>query len=400
MSDPILTICETSTVTITFSEPVIGFNNADVIVQNGTLSTLISQDSGITWTGIFTPNENINSLSNIIIVASSYSDLVGNSGSVGISSNYTINTVSSTPTISSIIMSDTALNIGSTSTVTITFSEAVMGFSNSDVTVQNGTLSTLTSVDGGITWTGTFRPYANIDSATNVITVGDDYTNLCGVPGCGATSSNYIIDTIAPTVSSIIMSDTHLNVGASSNIIITFSEVVTGFNNSDVSSENGTLSLLTTLDNITWTGTFTPNPYVEDPSNIIIISSNYTDLAGNMGSSATSYNYSIDTQAPFVTCLYMSDPYLTIGDTSVIGICFSEPVIEFSNSNVSVENGTLTTLRSHDGGTFWTGVFIPCHYVNDSSNLIIIDPGYTDLLGNVGSGFIFGNYIVNTIPDC
>ncbi len=49
------------------------------------------------------------------------------------------------------------------SLVTITFSEAVTGFSNADVTVANGTLDTLTSSDGGVTWTATFTANDNFD---------------------------------------------------------------------------------------------------------------------------------------------------------------------------------------------------------------------------------------------
>jgi hypothetical protein len=37
------------------------------------------------------------------------------------------------------VVADNALNIGSSSLVTITFSEAVTGFSNADLTVANGT---------------------------------------------------------------------------------------------------------------------------------------------------------------------------------------------------------------------------------------------------------------------
>jgi hypothetical protein len=40
--------------------------------------------------------------------------------------------------------------------VTITFSEAVSGLTTADLTVSNGTLSTVSSSDGGITWTATF----------------------------------------------------------------------------------------------------------------------------------------------------------------------------------------------------------------------------------------------------
>ena len=77
------------------------------------------------------------------------------------SANYAVDTKA--PTTASVMMSDSALKIGDTSTVTITFREAVTGFDNSDVTVENGSLSTLTSADGGVIWTGTFTPSAKIE---------------------------------------------------------------------------------------------------------------------------------------------------------------------------------------------------------------------------------------------
>src|SRR5258706_15863397 len=92
-------------------------------------------------------------------------------------------------------MSDSALQIGDTSTVTVTFSEKVTGFDNSDVTVENGTLSTLTSADGGVTWTATFTPTANIEDTTNVVTVASSFTDLAGNAGTGGRSANYEIDT-------------------------------------------------------------------------------------------------------------------------------------------------------------------------------------------------------------
>ncbi|WP_326518778.1 Ig-like domain-containing protein, partial [Acinetobacter sp. CAAS 2-6] len=103
------------------------------------------------------------------------------------------------PTVTSIVMSDTQLKSGETSIVTITFSEAVTGFDNTDVTVENGTLSTLTSNDGGITWTGIFTPTADIEDTTNIITVANTYTDAAGNGGTGAISENYEIDTKPPT---------------------------------------------------------------------------------------------------------------------------------------------------------------------------------------------------------
>src|SRR3546814_10010030 len=71
------------------------------------------------------------------------------------SNNYAIDTARPTATI---VVADTALAAGETSTVTITFSEAVNGLTTADFSVANGALSGLASGDGGITWTATFTP--------------------------------------------------------------------------------------------------------------------------------------------------------------------------------------------------------------------------------------------------
>ncbi|WP_421578232.1 Ig-like domain-containing protein, partial [Shinella sp. M31] len=55
--------------------------------------------------------------------------------------------------------------------MTFTFSEAVTGFTNADLTIANGMLSSVSSSDGGITWTATLTPTAGITDTTNVITL-------------------------------------------------------------------------------------------------------------------------------------------------------------------------------------------------------------------------------------
>ncbi|WP_235662811.1 Ig-like domain-containing protein, partial [Pseudomonas amygdali] len=45
--------------------------------------------------------------------------------------------------------------------------------------------------DGGITWTATFTPTANVTDASNLITLDNTgFTNGSGVTGSGITSSN------------------------------------------------------------------------------------------------------------------------------------------------------------------------------------------------------------------
>src|SRR5256885_2110218 len=122
----------------------------------------------------------------------------------------------------SIVVADDALKAGESSLVTITFSEAVSGFDNSDLTVEGGSLTAVSSLDG-VTWTASFTPTVDTTAASNLITL--DNTGVLDAAdntGLGTTpSNNYAIDTAAPSAPSapdlIAASDT----GASSTDNIT-----------------------------------------------------------------------------------------------------------------------------------------------------------------------------------
>ena len=332
LSDNALKIGETSTVTVTFSEAVTGFDASDLTVVNGTLGAMTSTDGGITWTGTFTPSTNVEDTTNIVSLASTYTDAAGNTGTTATSGNYAVDTKAPTATIT---LSDNALKIGETSTVTVTFSEAVTGFDASDLTVVNGTLGAMTSTDGGITWTGTFTPSTNVEDTTNIVSLASTYTDAAGNTGTTATSGNYAVDTKAPTAT-ITLSDNALKIGETSTVTVTFSEAVTGFDASDLTVVNGTLGAMTSTDGgITWTGTFTPSTNVEDTTNIVSLASTYTDAAGNTGTTATSGNYAVDTKAPTAT-ITLSDNALKIGETSTVTVTFSEAVTGFDASDLTV----------------------------------------------------------------
>jgi peptidoglycan hydrolase-like protein with peptidoglycan-binding domain len=79
------------------------------------------------------------------------------------------------------------------------------------------------------------------------------------------------------------------------------SEAVTGFDKDDVTAPNGTLGDLSTENNITFTGTFTPNASTEDTTNVAVVGTGFTDVALNpalTSAGATSANYAIDTLGP------------------------------------------------------------------------------------------------------
>ncbi|MFJ2710476.1 Ig-like domain-containing protein [Pseudomonas sp. NPDC087346] len=399
LADPTLSAGETSLVTITFSEAVSGFTNADLTIANGTLSAVSSSDGGITWTATFTPAVGVNDATNVITLANAgIADLAGNAGAGTTNSgNYTIDTVLPTATI---VVADNALNIGETSLVTITFSEAVTGFTNADLTIANGTLTAVSSSDGGITWTATFTPTTSITDATNVITLDNSgVQNASGNAGSGTTNSNsYAIDTQRPTAT-IVVADTALGVGQTTTVTITFSEAVSGLTQADLTVANGTLSGLTTSDNITFTATFTPTVGITDTSNLITLdNTGIADVAGNAGSGTTdSNNYVIDSQRPTAT-IVISDNDLRPGETALVTITFSEAVTGFDNSDLSVANGTLSNVTSSDGGITWTATFTPTIGVTDATNLIVLNnAGISDLAGNTGTGTTnSSNYQVDT----
>ncbi|WP_308581888.1 Ig-like domain-containing protein [uncultured Pseudomonas sp.] len=401
VADPALHAGETSLVTITFSEAVTGFTLADLTASHGSLSSLSSADAGITWTATFTPGTNTNSANNVIALANTgVSDLAGNAGAgTTNSANYTIDTVLPSATI---VVANPVLKIGDSSQVTITFNEAVTGFSNADLTITNGTLSAVSSSDGGITWGATFTPSANQTDATNQITLDNSGVQaaVSGNVGIGTSNSNnYAIDTQRPTAT-VVVSNDHMGIGSSSLVTVTFSEAVTGFSLADLTTDNGTLSNLSTNDNITYTATLTPVAGITQSNNHIVLdNTGVSDIAGNLGSGITSSNaYMIDSLRPTAT-IVIADPVLKAGETSLVTVTFSEAVSGFDNSDLNVPNGSLSALTSQDGGVTWIGTFTPSSNTRDTTNLIILNnAGYTDLAGNTGSGITnSGNFTIDTV---
>ena len=400
MADAALLAGETSLVTFTFSEAVTGFTNADLTIENGTLTGVASANGGVTWTATFTPTVNISDATNVISLNTALvTDLAGNVGSGTTSSpNYTLETIRPTVTIT---MADAALLAGETSLVTFTFSEAVTGFTNADLTIANGTLSTVTTANGGVTWTATFTPTAAVTDTTNVITLNKALvTDLAGNAGTGTTSSpNYTIDSVRPTVV-ITMADAALKAGETSLVTFTFSEAVTGFTNADLTIENGTLAAVATANGgVTWTATFTPTVNLSDATNVISLNTALVnDLAGNAGTGTTSSpNYAVETLRPTAT-ITMADTTLLAGESSLVTFTFSEAVTGFTNSDLTIANGTLTAVASVDGGVTWTATFTPTDSLNDATNVITLNTALVnDLAGNAGTSSTSSpNYTIET----
>ena len=257
----------------------------------------------------------------------------------------------------------TAANLNdstNTSVVTITFTEAVTEFNNSDITVTGGTLSTVGSNDGGVTWSGIFT--ASDDSTANgTITIGTDYQDLVGNVGANGDTDSVVVDTTNPTATVTFAADGLNDDTNESLVTIVFSEAVANFGNADVSVVGGTLGTLTSADQITWTATFTASDDSTEEASVTVIGA-YEDGAGNIGATGADDTATVDTTNPTATIVFdkTSLKKETGGDgadESIVTITFSEGVTAFSNEDLVVEGGTLTELTSNVSNTVWTGTF-------------------------------------------
>ncbi|WP_116811976.1 Ig-like domain-containing protein [Steroidobacter cummioxidans] len=304
------------------------------------------------------------------------------------------------PTVSIVIV-DPMLGVGETTQVTFTFSEAVNGFDHTDLTVTGGSLGPRTTSDN-TTWTATLTPPLNFASSGNTISVA-----LSGVtsvstdePGVGtATSAPYTIDTIRPTAD-IVVSDTLLTADETSLVTITFNEAVTGLTLADFIPRNGTLSSLSTADNIVYNATLTPTANLTRSTNVITLdNTGVMDGAGNAGAGTTdSNNYAIDTERPRAT-LTLSDTELNWGETATVTIVFNEPVTGLDLADLSADSGTISALTTADNVTY-TAQFTPtANLPHVPTNRIRLDnTGVQDSAGNAGTGFTdSSNYTVRTV---
>ncbi|WP_143811892.1 Ig-like domain-containing protein [Paenibacillus sp. SSG-1] len=301
-----------------------------------------------------------------------------------------------------VVVAKDKLIIGDSSTVTITFSRAVTGFTNADLNVDYGTLGPLTSSSDKTTYTATLVPLPDTQAKDNVITLDlAGVKDAAGNPGTGtAKSNNYEIDTKRP-MATVVVADDKLGIDQTSLVTVTFSEAVKGFILSDMTAENGILSEFSTSDNITYTAKLTPTSRINAPNNVITL--NYAGVknaaTGNPGMGTTkSNNYEIDILRPTAT-ITIANSKLIAGQTTTVTFTFSEAVTGVDLSEPTVANGTLSNLSSSDGGKTWAATLMPTSGIQDNTNIITLDnTRVKDLAGNAGEGTInSANYEIDTV---
>jgi plastocyanin len=218
-----------------------------------------------------------------------------------------------------------------------------------------------------------------------------------GAPGSLGDNKQLVIDTTSPTVVSFTIYDSALNKYETATVTLEFSEAVSDFDSDiDITTTNGTLSKMTSSDNIIWTGTFTPTDDSESSTNSLTLSNNYTDIVGNGGITATTANFSVDTLTASVTSFVLDDTSLTKGETAGVILVFSEAVSGFDSSvDITVQNGVLSQMTSENNSS-WTGTFTPTDDIDDTTGLLTLADTYTDVAGNTGVSATTATFGIDT----
>jgi len=300
-------------------------------------------------------------------------------------------------TVPSVVVNivDEALVAGETSEVTFTFSEAVQGFDLSDLVIQGGDVSDLSGPvfngDGTVTYTATFTPAENFTGTASVEVPEGSYTDLSGNLGLGD-SDTVALDTAAPSVI-VDIAEASLAAGETSVVTFTFSEAITGFDESDLIIEGGSIEDLTGPvvngdGTVTYTATFIPADGFTGAASVEVVDGSYTDLAGNPGSGDQDL-VGVDTVLPSVV-VDIVETSLIAGETSEVTFTFSKEITGFDLDDLVVTGGKVTDLSDpvdNGDGTFtYTATFTPDADFTGTASVEVPTNSYTDLAGNPGFG--------------
>lgn len=358
-----------SSISFKFSEPVVGFDVGDLILDRAfddqvdllTGAQTLASSDGIRWT--------LNGLSGLTATEGLYTitlrpngsgirDLAGNYLAVGAADSWIVDRTAPT------VLGVSSTPVGSAvSSVGIVFSEAVQNLDVGDLVLSRGgganLLSTAqTLVDaGGLSFTlGNLATLtAPAGQYTLSLRTDSDVVDAAGNRAAGRTLLSWGVDAHAPTVD--ITQILNNASGVADSVTFAFSEPVTGFNLSDVRLTRGGVSVLTSAQTLTtedsriWTlGNLAPVASAVGTYTVSLspVGTGIADLAGNplAGSAVRSWTRTIATQGPRATIVDVSpDPRNSA--VSTITISFDQPVQGFTVADLNLRrNGGANLLTA------------------------------------------------------
>jgi hypothetical protein len=183
-----------------------------------------------------------------------------------------------------ITSSRTAFTLGQTALVTFTLSEPSTNFVAGDITVVNGSISSLSG--SGTTYTATLTPTTGNALVGSIIVSAGTFSDAAGNANSASNTVGLTIDTVAPTISSFTSTtaDGSYRLGEAINIRATFSESVLAGSTLTLTLDTGaTITLTTSTSTSTLNGTYT---VATGQATTDLTVSSYTFTPGSISDSA------------------------------------------------------------------------------------------------------------------
>ncbi|MEI8346040.1 MAG: Ig-like domain-containing protein, partial [Pseudomonadota bacterium] len=326
---------------VTFASAVNGFDQTDLHVTGGTITTssFVANADSKTFTFTVTPAIlGTNSIAISIDQGAGSDQSDANKKTAAASANFTVIYDTTAP---SVILSSTAPdNVISSFPVTVTFNESVTGFTANGISITNAAISNFAGT--GNTYSFTASP--TITSGTITISVNANAAQDQSGNGSSASTSS-LTRSIAELIASIQTSYV-LPTNAPIPFKITFSSAVTSFDVLKLQIVGGELfSQPTTSNNQEYYFSITPS-YSQGQSTlwVSLAAGTASDALGrsSVATSVQAFSVYYDTTIP--TVALSSPATATVAGTFTVNVTFSEEVFNFNSTGLTITNANISNL--------------------------------------------------------
>ena len=237
-------------------------------------------------------------------------------------------------------------------TVTVTFTEPVTDFVQSELGV-GGTASTTVSNFTGSGTTYTARITPTTDGTVTLSVAANVAEDAASNGNIAATTQTVNVDVTRPGVSITAVNDDVKK--AAFNVNVVFTETVTGFEQNELSvSGAGATVLIVFGSGATYTATILP---ARSGTVTLNVAANVAqDTAGNGNTAATPETVTVDMDPPTVS---ITVPDEVQGGAFPVTVEFNESVIVFMRNELSVSGAGATVGNFRGSGTTYTATITP-----------------------------------------
>ena len=247
--------------------------------------------------------------------------------------------------------------------VTITFSEAVNGFTASDITLTttltegtgNATVTLTSGSDGDTEYTAEITPPANAEGEVEIQVPADVAQDAANQNNTASSEFTVDIDTKPPTVTITNVPLTTQNDGF--EVTITFSEGVTLTGSGNITAVDSVSRMYSLSGSgTTYTATFSRVDGKDGDVKIKVPAGFAKDSADNENTESGEHTVSVDWKDPTVTVTVPSGTQTGAFDVT---ITFSESVTGFAASDISLSGTASATATLTGSGTTYTAEITP-----------------------------------------